>query len=75
MDVPDLFYKIYNTQKGEDGALERFGASVAKYIKGFWCDILEEGLQRRLHGDLLANEKIKKAATDLFEDSLPQYVQ
>lgn len=74
VDIPDIFYKIYQTQQGQDGAIERFGASVAKYIKGFWCDILEEGLHRRLHGDSDAKEKIKKASEDLFETALPQYV-
>jgi hypothetical protein len=32
---------------------------VGKYIKGFWCDILEEGLKRRLFGgDPYAEETI-----------------
>ena len=74
-EVPDIFHRIYQSQKGQEGALQSFGDNVAKYIKGFWCDILEEGLERRLSGEAHASEKIKKISADLFEEMIPRYVQ
>lgn len=77
VDVPDIFYQIYLKEKtsGTDGYLENFGTNVSKYIKGFWCDILEEGLTRHLSGDPFSSEYIKKASTELFDQVLPRYVQ
>ena len=43
-DVPDVYYEKY-TNKGYKNE-EDFGREVALFIKGFWCDILEEGLRR-----------------------------
>ena len=70
-DVPDLFYEVYQVQKMEEGALKRFAHTVARYIKGFWCDILEEGLERRLFGEFDAARTVKKVSAELFDEVLP----
>ena len=74
-DVPDLFNQVYQQQKEQEGALKRFAYNVARYIKGFWCDILEEGLERRLYGEFDALRTVKKVSAELFDDVLPQYVE
>ena len=47
---------------------------MSRYIKGFWCEILEEGLERRLCEDQSA-KNIKKAVLELFDEILPKYVK
>ncbi len=71
-DVPDLFYVAFmqDKAKADPNALENFSLHVSKYIKGFWCDIMQEGLHRRLCEDK-AKANIGKAASDLFDDILP----
>lgn len=75
-DIPDLFYMTYqhDKAKGDPHALDKFASHVSKYIKGFWCDIMQEGLHRRLCEDK-SKENIGKAAKDLFDELLPQYVR
>ena len=51
-------------------AVDRFCINVSKYIKGFWCDIFEEGLQRRL-SESKEQAYIKKVSADLFDEVLP----
>ncbi len=73
-DVPDLFYTSYLQEKsqGDPKALQNFSDHVSKYIKGFWCDIMQEGLHRRLfEGESKSN--VSKAARDLFDELIPQY--
>jgi hypothetical protein len=76
VDVPDLFYVSYMQEKAKSDpkALENFADNVSKYIKGFWCDIMQEGLHRRLCEDK-SKANIGKAASDLFDELLPKYVR
>jgi hypothetical protein len=71
-DIPDLFYVAFmqDKAKSDPNALKNFSLHVSKYIKGFWCDIMQEGLHRRLFEDK-AKGNIGKAASDLFDDILP----
>jgi hypothetical protein len=43
-DVPDVYYEKYIIKEYKNE--EDFGRAVALFVKGFWCDILEEGLRR-----------------------------
>ena len=71
-DVPDLFYAsfIQDKAQADPNALNNFALHVSKYIKGFWCDIMKEGLHRRLFEDK-SKANIGKAASDLFDELLP----
>ncbi len=74
MDVPDLFYLRYQQgQPNPQSALEVFSRDVSQYIKGFWCDILIEGLERHLCDDKNL-DKVKQVAAELFDVMLPQFI-
>ena len=59
---------------GNPGNLEVFAQSVSKYIKGFWLDIMKEGLERHLCEDK-NKEKIKFVVEELFDKMMPLYVK
>ena len=76
MDVPDLFHLRYQQgqQSTAQSALEVFARDVSKYIKGFWCDILIEGLERHLCEDKNL-DKVKQVAAELFDVVLPLFIR
>ena len=47
---------------------------MSKYIKGFWSDIMQEGLHRQLCEDQ-SKVNIKKASDELFDQALPLYLK
>lgn len=72
VDVPDLFYLRYSQEKTTYPvqALETFAKQVSQYIKGFWCDIFVEGLERHFCEDPNIH-KVRQVAAELFDVQLP----
>ena len=64
-ECPDQFHVEYTETKD----LEKFARSVSNYIRGFWGEILEEGLRRATTRDPSAVSAL------LFDTLIPGYLK